>query len=99
MKIDLIGPLVDDHHEIFGTWHRIGRDNDTESVLDGMLDAFGPDKINYIKGCDLIGEEKLDKKGIQAAIEDSDFVVMLIGEGEYMSGEAHSRAHLGLTGM
>ena len=35
-NIALIGPLADDHHEILGCWYRIGQDEDTESVLDGL---------------------------------------------------------------
>ena len=35
-RIAAIGPLADDHHHILGCWYRIGRDEDTESVLDGL---------------------------------------------------------------
>jgi beta-glucosidase len=98
MNIALIGPLADDHHEILGTWYRIGEDRDSESVLDGMKTVFHDANITYLKGCDLVGKEEVD---LQKTIDDAktdDVVVMVLGEGEFMSGEAHSRAFLGLPG-
>jgi beta-glucosidase len=97
--VALIGPLADDHHEILGCWYRIGRDEDTESVLDGLRAVLPPEtKITHLRGCHLEGTEALDLEGAATAAAAADVAILVMGEGEYMSGEGHSRAYLGLPG-
>jgi beta-glucosidase len=99
-RIALIGPLADDHHEILGCWYRIGRDEDTESVLDGLRSVLPASvQLTHVRGCDLVGAEAPDIEAAVAAARDADVAVMVLGEGEFMSGEAHSRAYLGLPGQ
>jgi len=98
-RIAIIGPLADDHHEILGTWHRIGRDEDTESVLDGIRELIPDDiEITHTQGCDLFGKRPTNTISAVTAAQKADLVIMVLGEAESMSGEAHSRAHLGLPG-
>ncbi len=98
-RIAVIGPLADDHHEILGTWHRIGRDEDTESVLDGIRQVLPDDvELTYTKGCDISGQRPTNTISAVTAAQKADLVIMVLGEAEAMSGEAHSRAHLGLPG-
>jgi len=98
-RIALIGPLADDHHEILGTWHRIGRDEDTESVLDGLRQVLPEGiELTYTQGCDLTGDRPTNTISAVTAAQKADLVIMVLGEAEAMSGEAHSRAHLGLPG-
>jgi beta-glucosidase len=98
-RLALIGPMADDHHEILGCWHRIGRDEDTESVLDGLRAALpASTEIDYVRGCDLIDANRLDMEAAASAARAADVAVLVLGEGEAMSGEAHSRAYLGLPG-
>ncbi len=98
-RIALIGPLADDHHEILGTWHRIGRDEDTESVYDGIKAVLPNDvEITFTKGCDLSGVRPTNTVSAVTAAQKADLVIMVVGEAEQMSGEAHSRAYLGLPG-
>jgi len=98
-RIALIGPLADDHHEILGTWHRIGRDEDTESVLDGIRQVL-PDgvEMTHTRGSDISGQRPTNTISAVTAAQKADLVIMVLGEAEEMSGEAHSRAHLGLPG-
>ncbi len=97
--IALIGPLADDHHEILGTWHRIGQDEDTESVLDGLKAALPEStKLTHVPGCDIDDETTPDFTKAVAAAQAADVAVLVLGEAERMSGEAHSRAYLGLPG-
>jgi len=97
--IALIGPLADDHHQILGCWYRIGRDQDTESVLDGLRAVLPPQTdVTYTRGCDLEGREEPDLEGAASAARAAGLAILVLGEGEYMSGEAHSRAYLGLPG-
>ena len=104
-KIALIGPLADDHHEILGCWYRIGEDGDTESVLDGFRQVLPNAEITHVKGCDVDGGE-LDVEtpalsSVEVAVSaatQSDIAILVLGEAEQMSGEAHSRAYLDLPG-
>ena len=97
--VALIGPLADDHHHILGCWYRIGRDEDTESVLDGLRAVLPPDtRLAHVRGCDLEGSEEPDLERAASAAGAADVAILVLGEGEHMSGEAHSRAHLGLPG-
>lgn len=98
-RIAIIGPLADDHHEILGTWHRIGRDEDTESVLDGIRAVLPGDvELTHTQGCDIAGQRPTNTISAVTAAQKADLVIMVLGEAEEMSGEAHSRAHLGLPG-
>jgi beta-glucosidase len=97
--IVLIGPLADDHHEILGCWYRIGRDEDTESVLDGLQAVLPPSaQLSHVPGCDLVGQEPPDFEAAITAAQAADVAILVLGEGEFMSGEAHSRAYLDLPG-
>jgi beta-glucosidase len=98
-RIALIGPLADDHHQVLGCWHRIGRDEDVESVLDGLREVLpATTEVVHVNGCDLEGREEPDLEGAARAALAADVAILVVGEGEYMSGEAHSRAYLGLPG-
>lgn len=97
--IAVIGPLADNNHEVLGCWYRIGRDKDAETVLDGLRAALPHvTKLTHVRGCDLEGAEEPDVDGAVGAARAADISILVMGEGEYMSGEPHSRAYLGLPG-
>jgi beta-glucosidase len=98
-KIALIGPLADERAELLGCWSCDGRPEDVETVLDGLL-AVLPEgsALIHVPGCSL---EDQTEEGFDAAITAAlaaDVAVLVLGESAAMSGEAHSRAHLGLPG-
>jgi beta-glucosidase len=97
-KVALIGPLADDHQSPLGCWHCDGRSEDVESVLDGVR-AVRPDcDVAYVQGCAIVGQEVDEiEEAVQAARE-AEVAVLVLGESDQMSGEARSRAHLGLPG-
>jgi beta-glucosidase len=49
-------------------------------------------------GCDLVGHEPPDLEAAITAAQTADIAILVLGEGEFMSGEAHSRAYLDLPG-
>jgi beta-glucosidase len=51
-----------------------------------------------VPGCPITGEGASDIPAAVAAARDADVVVLVLGESADMSGEARSRAHLGLPG-
>jgi beta-glucosidase len=98
-KIALIGPLADDRAELLGCWSCDGRPEDVETVLAGFLAVLPEEStLIHVPGCPVEGQTE---EGFGAAITAAlaaDVAVLVLGESAAMSGEAHSRARLGLPG-
>ena len=107
-SIAVVGPLGDDRREALGTWAVIGKPNDViprlessvVSLLGGLRDrATKGMKIRFARGCELDGE---DKSGFDEAVgiaRECDLIILAVGEGREMSGEAASRTSLQLPGV
>ena len=97
--IALIGPLVDDPQEMAGSSAAQGRPEDVITLRMALAQRVGADRVRYAKGSEIIGgsEEQL-AEAVKTAAQ-SDVVMLALGEnaGE-MTGEAASRAYLGLPG-
>lgn len=110
-RIALIGALAADKTSPLGSW-RIASDDETAvSVLEGMQQYTG-NRLVYEKGADVtigsvsfIQEVQInttDKSSFEAAkkaAQESDIVVMVLGEHGFQTGEARSRTELGLPGV
>ena len=97
-KIALIGPLANNRADLLGTWAITGQAADVETVLDGLKKYVEDGSLVFAQGCSVSGDEHLDIASAVAAAQNSDLVVLVIGESSAMSGEAHSRVYLGLPG-
>ncbi len=97
-RVALIGPLADNRVDLLGTWAILGQAADVETVRDGFQTYVAANQLTYAQGCALTGEEPPDFSAALAAAADADVVVLVLGEGAELSGESHSRAHLGLPG-
>jgi beta-glucosidase len=95
-RVALIGPLADDRRDLLGTWAGEGRAEDVESIVRGIR-TYLP-TFTMEQGCSLNGREGEDFSAAVEAARGADAVILAVGEGADMSGEAHSRAHLGLPG-
>jgi beta-glucosidase len=98
-RIALIGPLADNRNDLLGTWAISGQAKDVESALTGLKNYLRKDTITCVEGCPINGDGQIDSAGVEAAILEADIVVVVLGEGADMSGEAHSRAYLDLPGQ
>ena len=97
-KIALIGPLAENKSELNGNWNGAGNADDCVSVRQACTSEFQAD-IKFAHGCDIEGTSKAGfYEAIQVA-EKADVVVMVMGEKAMMSGEAASRADIGLPGV
>jgi beta-glucosidase len=97
-RIALIGPLADAPAEMLGPWAGAGSAADMVSVLDGLMAALPDCDVRHAPGVRIEGG---DLSGMQSALDlaaAADLVVLCLGEGASMSGEASSRAELGLPG-
>ncbi len=97
-RVALIGPLAGAMGEMLGPWASAGRKQDAVSILEGLKAALPQCRIDHASGVDIAGQ---DTDGISAAVDvcaDAEVVVLCLGEAAAMSGEAASRADLGLPG-
>ncbi|NVO09752.1 MAG: glycoside hydrolase family 3 C-terminal domain-containing protein [Bacteroidales bacterium] len=98
-KIALIGPLADNKKDMLGTWNAQGDENKVTTILAGLKSKYPESIIEYTKGSDFNGK---DKVGFNSAITlalKSDIVICTIGENIDQSGEAASRSEIGLPGV
>ncbi|NND82545.1 MAG: beta-glucosidase BglX [Gammaproteobacteria bacterium] len=100
-SVALIGPLADQPYEQLGTWVFDGKAKHSVTVLEGLKELLGSEvTVNFEPG--LVSARETSRDGFAAAVtaaEESDAVVMVMGEESFMSGEAHSRANIDLPGI
>ena len=99
-SIAVIGPLADDPYEQLGTWIFDGDAALSVTVLQGLRDlAGGGIAIRHVRAMDTTRSRSTEAfdEAVQAARE-SDVAVLFLGEESILSGEAHSRADIGLPG-
>jgi len=97
--IALIGPLADDTYDMPGASSAQGQPGDVITLRMAVTQRVGGDRLRYAKGSEIIGgsEEQFDE-ALKTA-EKADVVILALGEnGPEMTGEAASRAYLGLPG-
>jgi beta-glucosidase len=97
-RIALLGPLAAAPGEMLGSWASAGRPEDAVSILEGLKAALPQSRIDHVAGVDVAGQ---GTDGISAAVDvcgEAEIVVLCLGESAAMSGEAASRADLGLPG-
>ncbi len=97
--VALIGPLADNGADLLGCWSGRGRGEDVVTIRGGLQKALGgAGSILYARGC---GIDTADRSGFSAAVDaarKAEVAILVLGEGARMSGEAASRAFLGLPG-
>jgi beta-glucosidase len=98
-SIAVIGPLADARRDLEGGWIVDSNAATMASLVDAVRTHAGPGtRVAYAAGCDVACRSDA---GFAAALDlarASDVVVLAVGESWDMSGEAKSRAHLGLPG-
>lgn len=112
-SIAVIGPLAADKDIPLGSWRAKAMENSAVSLLEGIQVAVSPKtKVNYSKGCNLsIGKrgfrteltyEENNKSEFPAAIkaaQNSEVVIMALGEDCWQTGEARSQTDIRLKGQ
>jgi beta-glucosidase len=98
-RIALIGPLADSAVDQMGSWVMDARTEETETPLASLRKKYGADRVQYVPV--LTNSRDTSRANFDAAItaaKSSDVVLLLLGEEQILSGEAHSRAFLNLPG-
>src|SRR5712691_8929706 len=97
--IALIGPLADDPRDMLGCWSGQGRPEDVITLRSALTQKLGAARVRYARGTENIGRPAEQIAEAVKAAEQSDVVILALGESApEMTGEAASRAHLGLPG-
>jgi len=98
-RIALIGPLADDSNDMLGSWAGQGRAEDVITLRTALTQRLGADRVHYAKGTEIIGGSDEQLAEAVKTAQESDVVILALGENApEMTGEAASRAHLGLPG-
>ena len=102
--IAFIGPLVKERKQNMGFWSvelpDVDYDKHIVSQWDGVQNKVGNAvKLLYAKGCEIEGDNKDGFAEAVAVANQSDVVILSIGERRDMSGEAKSRSNLRLPGV
>jgi beta-glucosidase len=96
--IAVIGEVAEDPYAALGSWHGAGRAEDTVTVLDGVRRALPKTKVVFVRGASAVSEATSGIADAERAARGADAVLLVVGEGGDMSGEARSRSSLGLPG-
>lgn len=99
-SLAIIGPLADAAREQLGTWVFDGDADLCVTCLQGIRELVGGDvEIHHVPAMETSRSRSTD--GFEAAVATArraDAVVLFLGEEAILSGEAHSRADIGLPG-
>jgi beta-glucosidase len=97
-KVAIIGPLADSPRDQLGAW-AADRKSPTRTPLMEFRKALGDARVIYAQGLKNSRDES--RQNFPAALEaarGAGVVILFLGEGEDMTGEASSRAFLNLPG-
>lgn len=99
-SIAVIGPLADNKGDLLGSWHAMGRPEDVVTVLAGIRRRAGPNtSVTYAQGSSVTGQERDGFAQAVEAARNADVAIVVVGEQEFETGEAASRASLDLPGV
>ena len=99
-RLAVIGPLANARKEMIGSWSGAGDWKKAITLLEGIKAGVSPEtQVLYAKGCNIDDDSTMYfKEAIQIA-KQADAILLAVGEGAWMSGEAASRASLDLPGV
>lgn len=96
----VLGPLADNRSAPLGPWHCDGKPEDVVTVLQGIKAAVAPGtKVLHARGCPVDSNDTTGFAEARRLALQAEAVILVVGENEHMSGEAASRAYLGLPGV
>jgi beta-glucosidase len=99
-KLAVIGPLADAKNAQLGAWTLDARDSDSRTPLAALQESAG-DGVEVLFARALADDLDQNRSGFDeamAAARKADVVLLIVGEGADLSGEARSRAILDLPG-
>ncbi len=98
IKVALIGPLADSHHDMLGSWAASGNAKDAVTLREALAKRLPSDRVLYAKGTDATGTSTDGFSDAVAQAKQADVVLLALGEPADDTGEASSRTRLSLPG-
>lgn len=95
-KIALIGPFANSRIDLLGSWYGQGDTSHVVSILQGMQERFGRNKIIYAQGAPYEQESRIGFRSALQAARNSDVAVVAVGLPGSWSGEATSMTTISL---
>jgi beta-glucosidase len=98
-RVAVLGPLADASAEMRGVWWGAAKPEGHVTVLAALRAALPHVEMLHAEG---VAIESPDFNGIATGVNHcvtADAIILCLGEAAVMSGEASSRAHLGLPGI
>ena len=99
-SLAIIGPLADAPYEQLGTWMFDGDESLSVTPLQAIRDALGSKvEVRYVQAMQNSRSRANDEFDVAASVAaECDATLLFLGEESILSGEAHSRADIGLPG-
>ena len=95
----VVGSLATDAEATIGPWALAAHPEDSITVLQGIRRAVAPGtEVVYLPGASPISNETQNLNEVRQAARRAEVVIAVLGERADQSGEARSRADLGLPG-
>lgn len=95
----VVGSLATDAQATIGPWSAQGRADDSITILQGIRNAVAPNtEVVYLPDASPLSQKVQNLPAIRQAAQKAQVVIAVLGESADQSGEAHSRADLGLPG-
>jgi len=97
-SLAVIGTLADHKAEMNSNWAGDGKPDDPITVVQSLREKYPNIRLRYEAACDIPCNSNAGFGKAVDAAKDSDFTVLVLGEGQGMSGEAASRSNIDLPG-
>lgn len=94
----MIGPFADDAAAMLGSWASAGHEEKTVSFFEGVRTALPNCHLELIAGVDAVKEDISEISHALEACREAQVILLCLGETAEMSGEAASRADIGVPG-
>ena len=95
--VALIGSLADSRANMLGAWSLNGQPSDVVTLREALSERLH-DRLTYSPGLEIDNQFSSDFSAATTAASRADVVLMALGEGRDLSGEARSRSRLDLPG-
>ena len=97
-RLAMIGPFVDNAGAMLGSWASAGHEEKTVSFFEGVQTALPNCHIDLVACVDALKEDVSEIDQALVACREAQVILLCLGETAEMSGEAASRADIGLPG-
>lgn len=99
-RIALIGPLAKSRGELLGSWTGHGHEEDVTTIYDALMQEYGEGTtISFAQGSAFDGEDRSGFAEALKAAQESDVVILCLGEKPRWSGENAPRADIALPAV